>query len=677
MKNPLLCESPLPYGAPQFNEIRNEHYLPAFEEGLRQGKAEIDAIAANPEPPTFANTVEALETSGKTLDRTAGIFFNLLEADTSKEMQEIAEKVDPMMTEYALYASLNEPLFKRVRDLWERRESLGLEPDQMRLLEKTFKGFVRGGANLGDEEKKIFGKRAEELSLLGLRFGNNVLAATNSFELNLLDENDLIGLPEFVREMGAEEARERGERGWTFTLSRPSYAPFMMYSGRSDLRKKMYLAYNSKCCGGEYDNFGNCLNEANLRLNQARLLGYPSHAAYVLEERMAKNAANVNKLLDELMAPSLPAARKEVADLLEYARRNGYEEKEMQPWDFTYWSEKLRQERHGLSDEVLKPYFQLENVIEAVFGLATRLYGLRFEERKDIPGYHPDVKVFDVKEEDGSHLALLYADFFPRPSKRGGAWMTEFRGLDYVDGKEHRPLVSIVMNFSKPTSASPSLLTHDELTTFLHEFGHSLHGMMAKGRYPSMTGTSVATDFVELPSQIMENWAYEPEYLKTFARHYKSGETLPDEMIERLEASRNFQAAYLQVRQLQFGLLDMAWHGAEKEMAEDAKAIEEQALGSCRTLPAVEGTSISASFNHIFSGGYSAGYYSYKWSEVLEADAFSLFKEKGIFSREVAKSFRDNILSKGSTEDEAVLYRNFRGHDPAPSALLDKLGIGK
>ncbi len=675
MENPLLTPSPLPYGAPQFDRIKVEHYLPAFTEAISQAKAEIDAISSDPSEPDFANTVEALEFAGGKLDEIAGIFYNLLEADSSPEMQELAERLSPMMTEYSMYVALNEPLFRRIKSVWERRGSLGLDPDQLKLLDDRYKEFVRSGALLSDGDKQLYSGYEEELSLLTLKFGQNVLAATNSFALNLTDEAELAGLPQYVRDMGAATAAERGESGWTFDLSYPSYTPFMQYSTRSDLRKKLYMAYNSKAFGGANDNSELCVRIADLRLKIANILGYRTYADYSVEDKMAKTTENVQSLLDALMGPSLPAARGEIAELYAFARSNGYREKQMQPWDFSFWSERYKDASYSISEEVLKPYFRLDSCIDAVFGLATKLYGLKFTPRPDIPGYHKDVRVYEVSDGDGRHLALFYADFFPRASKRGGAWMTAFREQSIRGGEERRPFISIVTNFSKPTADSPALLTHYELTTFLHEFGHSLHGMLAEGRYPSLTGTSVARDFVELPSQIMENWAYEPEYLKTFARDWRSGEVIPDELIDKIVASKNYQAAYAQVRQLQFGLLDFAWHNVASPVTMSVAQLEEACLKDCRTLPAVPGTAISTSFTHIFSGGYSAGYYSYKWSEVLEADAFSLFKEKGIFSREVADAFRENILMRGSSEEEAVLYRKFRGHDPQPEALLRKLGI--
>ena len=694
--NPLLTDSTLPYGAPQFDKIKTEHYLPAFEQAITEAKAEIDAIVNNPDAPNFDNTIAALDEAGGRLNDVAGIFYNLMEADTNDQMQDIAEKVSPMMTEYSMYVSLNEPLFARVKAVHESSE--GLEPDQARLLEKTWKSFVRNGANLGAEEKETYSKLSEQLSLLTLQYGKNVLAATNAFTLNLTDEADLEGLPDFVREAAVETAKSKEMEGWAFDLSAPSYGAFMKYSTRRDLRQKMWMAYNTRATEGENSNIELCRQIAELRLKIANILGYETYADYALEERMAKNPQTVNEFIQKLLEPSLPAAKAEVKELYEYARANGFEDSEIQPWDFGFWSEKLKDARYSINDEQLKPYFRLESCIDAAFGLAGKLYGLTFEERKDIPVYHPDVKVYDVKDADGVHKALFYADFFPRASKRGGAWMTEFRGQSIVNGVEKRPFISLVTNFTKPTAGKPALLTHDELTTLLHEFGHSLHGILAEGRYSSLTGTNVSRDFVELPSQIMENWAFEPEFLDTFARHFETGEALPDTLINKIVEAKNYNAAYAQVRQLQFGILDMAWHtlkgdsgsgqfGASASSAtnriSDLKtmqelgtiAFEKEALKSSNVIPSIPEACISTSFSHIFSGGYSAGYYSYKWSEVLEADAFSLFKEKGIFNTEVSHSFRDNILSKGCSEDEDVLYRRFRGHDPEPEALLEKLGI--
>ncbi|MBO6169910.1 MAG: M3 family metallopeptidase [Bacteroidales bacterium] len=674
MENPLLTESPLQYGAPQFDKIKTEHYLPAFEQSIKEAKAEIDAIVANPDAPSFENTIEALEDAGRRLERVSGIFFNILEADTNEELQEIAEKVSPMMNEYSMYVSLNEKLFERVKAVYQTRESLGLNTCQLRLLDNTYKDFTRGGANLSAADKETYSKLSEELALLSLDFGKNVLASTNDFALVLTDESELEGLPDFVIDAGKQAAEEKGKEGWLFDLSYPSYGPFMKYSTRRDLREKLYMAYNSRAFGGAHDNSQVVRDIVEHRIKIANLLGYPTWADYELEERMVKTPAEVNGFLKELLEPSLPAARADVKAIEDYAHAHGFEGTIM-PWDFSFWSEKYKAETYTLSDADLKPYFKLENCIDAVLGLATKLYGLQFTPRPDLPVYHKDVKVFDVCDADGKHLALFYADFFPRPSKRGGAWMTEFRGQSITDGKEERPLVSIVTNFSKPTKSDPSLLTHDELTTFLHEFGHSLHGMMAEGKYGSMTGTNVAQDFVELPSQIMENWAFEPEYLETFARHYKTGEIIPKELIDKIVAAKNYLSGYAQVRQLDFGMLDMAWHSLKELPACSTAEFEKSVLKASALMPQLHGTCISTSFNHIFSGGYSAGYYSYKWAEVLEADAFSLFQEKGIFNTEVSGAFRREILSKGSSDDEAVLYRNFRGHDPQPEALLVKLGI--
>lgn len=675
--NPLLTESTAPFGAPQFDKIENEHYLPAFEAGIAEAKAEIDAIVANPDEPTFENTIEAMEYSGETLDRVAGIFYNLMEADTDDEMQAIAEQVAPMLTEYSMYVSLNEPLFERVKAVYEKKDGLGLDKDQMKLLEDNYKSFVRGGANLSAEDKELYSKWSEELSLATLQFSKNVLAATNAYVLNVTDSADLAGLPEYVKTMGAETAKEKGLEGWAFTLDAPSYVPFLKYCSDGELRRQMWTAYNTRATSGEFDNTDIVRNIVDLRIKIANILGYDTYADYALEERMAKSRTTVNDFVMDLLEPSLEFARKDVAAVYAFAKKNGFEGSALMPWDFSFWSEKYQQAEYALSAEELKPYFQLENCIDAVFGLATRLYGISFTELDNVPVYHEDVKVYEVKDADGSHLALFYADFFPRESKRGGAWMTEFRGQSIKDGVERRPFISTVMNFTKPTADAPALITHDELTTFLHEFGHALHGMFAQGRYGSLTGTNVSRDFVELPSQIMENWAFEPEYLNSFAKHYQTGEPIPAELIEKIVAAKNYLAGYGQVRQLHFGYLDMAWHSLTELPAMGTIEFEQSTLAPYAVMPSVEGAAFSTSFSHIFSGGYSAGYYSYKWAEVLEADAFSLFKEKGIFNTDVAASFRENILSKGGTEDAAVLYRNFRGHDPQPEALMEKLGLVK
>ena len=677
MENPLLTESAAPFGAPQFDKIADEHYLPAFEAGIAEAKAEIDAIIANQEEPTFENTIEAMEYAGQTLDRVAGIFFNLMEANTNDKMQEIAEQISPMLTEYSMYVSLNPVLFEKVKAVYEKRNELGLAQDQMKLLEDNYKSFVRGGANLSDEDKAVYSKWSEELSLITLQFSKNVLAATNAYTLHVTDSADLAGLPDFVRSMAAETAAEKGLEGWAFTLQAPSYGPFLKYSENRELRKDIWTAYNTRAIGGEFDNTEIVKKIVDLRIKIANILGYETYADYALEERMAKSKTTVNEFIENLLEPSLPFAKKDVADVFAYAKKNGFEGDRLESWDFSYWSEKYQQAEYSLSAEELKPYFQLESCIDAVFGLATTLYGISFTELDNVPVYHEDVKVYEVKDADGSHLALFYADFFPRASKRGGAWMTEFRGQSIENGVEKRPFISIVCNFTKPTADAPALITHDELTTFLHEFGHALHGIFAQGRYGSLTGTNVSRDFVELPSQIMENWAYEPEYLNSFAKHYQTGESIPAELIEKIVAAKNYLAGYAQVRQLHFGYLDMAWHTLKEVPATGTVEFEQNTLAPYSVMPSVEGAAFSTSFSHIFSGGYSAGYYSYKWAEVLEADAFSLFKEKGIFNTEVSSSFRENILSKGGAEDESVIYRNFRGHDPEPQALMEKLGLVK
>ena len=674
MNNPLLTKSTLPFGAPQFDKIENQHYIPAFKHAIAEGKSEVDAIVNNPEAPTFQNTIEALEYAGESLDRISHIFYNLLEANTNEEMQNIAEEISPLTTEFSMYVRLNEGLFKRIKCIYEQRASLDLNTVEMRLLEKTYEGFARNGANLSPEDKEIYSKYMEELSLLSLQFGKNVLAATNSFTLNITDENDLAGLPNYVKEQAADAAKNKNLDGWLFDLTAPSYGPFMKFSERRDLREKMYRKYNTRAFGGELDNSEIIKRIAELRIKIANILGYKNFAEYKTERRMAKNPTAINEFLNKLLEPALPKAKQEVAELNAYAKTLGFPDKELMTWDFSFYSEKLRAEKYNIRDEHMKPYFQLDLCIKAMFDLANKLYGLSFKELYNIPVYHQDVKVYEVKDKDGSHLALFYADFFPRESKRGGAWMTEFRGQRIFNNTDERPLISIVTNFTKPTADTPSLITHDEFTTLLHEFGHALHGIMTKGKYESMTGTNVDHDFVELPSQIMENWCYEPEYLNTFAKHYKTGETIPTDLIEKIVASMNYQSAYFHIRQLQFGILDMAWHTLSDIFEEDALSFEKKVLSTTNVLPSIPECIISTAFSHIFSGGYCAGYYSYKWAEVLAADGFSLFKEKGIFNQDVATAFRE-LLTKGDSVDAATLYHNFRGHDPEPEALLKQLGI--
>lgn len=672
-----MTESSHPYGAPAFDKIRNEHYLPAFKAGIEEAKAEIDSIVSNPAEPDFENTIEALEYSGRTLNRVSGIFYNLMEADTDDEMQAIAEEVAPLMTEYSMYISLNKPLFERVKAVYMKKDSLDLAQDQKKLLENTYESFARNGANLSDEDKETYSKYAGELSLATLQFSKNVLASTNAYTLHITDSTDLAGLPQYVVDMAAMYAKEKGLDGWVVTLDYPSFGPFMKYSENRELRKDVYMAYLTRSVGGEFDNTEIVKKIVDLRIKMSKLLGYETYADYALENKMAKDPETVNAFLKELLEPTMPFAKQEIADILEFAKENGYEDSELKSWDFSYWSEKYREAKFNLNEEQLKPYFRLENCIAAVFDLANRLYGLTFTEIHDVPVYHKDVKVYDVKDADGRHMALFYADFFPRASKSGGAWMTAFREQCIYNGVEERPFISIVTNFTKPTENAPSLLTHGEFVTFLHEFGHSLHGILAEGRYPSLTGTSVPRDFVELPSQIMENWAYEPEYLDTFAKDYRTGEVIPDSLITKIVASKNYLAGYSQVGQLRYGIMDMAWHTLTAVPEESTVDFERETVAPISIIPAASGTAFSPTFSHIFAGGYAAGYYSYKWAEVLEADAFSLFKEKGIFNKEVADSFRENILSKGGSEDVAVLYKRFRGHNPEPEALMEKLGLVK
>ena len=672
-QNPLLTESPLPYGAPQFDKIQTSDYMPAFEEAFRQGKQEIDAIVANPDAPTFQNTIEALEYSGALVSKVGSIFYNLLEADATDELQEIAEKVSPMATEYSMYISLNDKLFERIKTVYNQRESLKLDPDQKKLLEDTYKSFERSGANLSADDKKKYSEISERLSLLTLQFQKNQLSSTNNFQMVLTDEKDLAGLPGYIRDMAAQAAKDKGVEGWLFDLSAPSYGGFVKFSDRRDLREKMYRAYNRRAFGDEWDNTETIRQIVDLRYQQAALLGYKDYADYKTELRMVKNGDAVWEFIEKLRAPALPKAKEEVAELNKFAKSIGFDGDQIRPWDFSYYAEKQRVAKYNLTDEELKPYFRLEDCIDAIFSLANRLYGITFKPA-DVPVYHPDVKVYEVRDADGSFLALFYADFFPRATKRSGAWMTSFRDLKIENGVEERPFISLVTNFTKPTADTPSLITHDEFTTMLHEFGHSLHGMLAKGRYPSMTGTSVDHDFVELPSQIMENWGYEKEYLTTFAKHYQTGQPLPDELIAKIKASKNYLSAYYHMRQLQFGILDMNYHTRTAPIQGEIIKFEKDALLSTDVLPTVPECIISTSFSHIFSGGYAAGYYSYKWAEVLAADGYSLFEEKGIFDKQTASKFR-HLLEQGGSVEAAKLYRDFRGHDPEPEALLRQLDI--
>ena len=628
----------------------------------------------NPRKPTFGNTIVALERQGELLNRIAGLFFNLLEADTSDEMQEIAQRVQPKLTELSNDISLNPELFARVKQVYEHPGRLRKE--DRKLLEDTYQSFARSGAALSDADKELYRKYTSELSGLTLRFGQNALAATNAFTLNITDPKVVAELPAFVREGMAAEAKARGEKGWTVTLQHPSYLPFMTYSSNRELKEKLWKASNSRALGGEFDNTEIVKKIANTRLKIANLLGYKCYADYVLERRMAENTKTVNDFLAELLAATKSYADADYRTVSDYAATLGFKG-QLMPWDWSYYTEKYKDEKYALNDELVKPYLKLENVKKGVFMLANKLYGLNFTPDDKIEVYHPDVTAYDVTDADGRFMAVLYLDFFPRESKRSGAWMTEFHGTKIEDGKETRPLVSLVMNFTKPTETAPSLLTFDELETFLHEFGHALHGMLGEGKYESQTGTNVYRDFVELPSQLMENWATEKEFLDLWAVHYETGEPMPAEIVDRIVAAQNYLAAYANVRQLSFGMTDMAWHTLTEPFEGDVEQFEAVSMAPTQVLPVVSGTAMAPAFGHIFSGGYAAGYYGYKWAEVLEADAFSLFKEKGIFNREAASSFRENVLSKGGTEHPMELYVRFRGHKPETRALIEKMGLGK
>ena len=673
--NPLLAEWNTPHETPPFDRIRVSDYEPAFDAAIAVSRAEIDAIVNNPAKPTFNNTIVALDRQGRLLSRVEGIFFNLLEADATPEMQQVAENVQPKLTALSNDISLNPQLFERVKAVYEH-PGWFLSKEDKKLLEETYNGFVRSGANLSDEDKELYRQYSTELSELSLRFSHNVLAATNAFTINITDPAQVAELPDFVRDGMAAEAKARGEQGWTVTLQAPSYVPFMEYSTNREQKEKLWRASNSLCLGGEFDNTENIKRMVNLRLKIANLLGYPTYADYVLADRMAENAQTVNAFLDELLAQTKEYAVKDYNTIGEYARSQGFEG-EVMPWDMAYYSEKYRHEKYELNEELVKPYLQLDSVKRGVFLLANKLYGLNFTPNPEVPVYHPEVTAYDVTDKDGRFLAELYLDFFPRATKRGGAWETEFRSVSIVEEHETRPLVSLVMNFTKPTDTTPSLLTFSEFETFLHEFGHALHAILSEGEHESISGTHVYQDFVELPSQIMENWATEKEFLDLWAVNYKTGEPIPADLIAKIVAAENYQAAYFNVRQLLYGLNDMAWHSIDKPFEGDVELFERTAMAPAQVLPVVEGAAMSPAFSHIFAGGYAAGYYGYKWAEVLAADAFSLFKEKGIFNPEVAEAFRREILSKGGHEHPMTLYVNFRGHKPETKALIEKMGLEK
>ncbi len=673
--NPLLVAWETPHQTPPFERIELAHYEPAFDAAIECARAEVKAIVENPAKPMFGNTIVALERQGALLGRISGIFFNLLSANTSPEMQAIAQRVQPKLTQLSNDLSLDPVLFERVKQVYEN-PGWCLSKADKKLLEDTYKSFARNGAALSEADKELYRQYTTELSALTLQFGENALAATNAFALNITDPRKVADLPDFVKEGMAADAKARGQKGWTVTLQAPSYVPFLRYSSDRDLKEQLWRAYNARALGGEHDNSEVVRKIVNTRLKIANVLGYNTYADYVLENRMAESTPVVNDFLAELLAATKSYADADYRTVSDYAAKQGFEG-ELMPWDWAYYSEKYKDETYAVNDEMVKPYFKLEKVREGVFLLANKLYGLNFTPNADIAVYHPDVEAFDVTDEQGRFMAVLYLDFFPRASKRSGAWMTEFRGTKIVDGVETRPQVSLVMNFTKPTATQPSLLTFDEVETFLHEFGHALHGMLAEGEYESQTGTNVYRDFVELPSQLMENWLTEKEFLDLWAVHYETGEPMPAEIVERIIAAKNYLAAYLNVRQLSFGISDMAWHTLTEPFEGDVAAFETAAMAPTQVLPVVEGSCMGTAFTHIFSGGYAAGYYSYKWAEVLEADAYSLFEEKGIFSREVAGSFRENVLSKGGTEHPMKLYERFRGHKPETAALIEKMGLGK
>lgn len=677
MNNPLLKPFNTPHQTAPFNEFETSHYEQAMEEGMKMGNEEIKNIIENSDEPTFENTILALENSGKVLDRITTIFFNLLSAETNDEMDGIAERITPKLTEYSNNISLNEALFDRVKVVYSNKSNLNLSPEEEKLLEKTYDGFVRHGANLSAEDKEKFRKLSSDLSSLTLKFSQNHLKETNKYELHITDVKQLEGLPESALEAAAHTAKEKNKEGWVFTLHAPSYVPFMKYCSNRELRKTLYMAYNTQCThNDEFDNNEIVKQLVNTRMQIAILLGFENHADYVLRKRMAENSSNVYNLLNNLIEAYKPTAEKEIAEIEETAKKIEGNDFEIMPWDFSYYSEKLKNEKYKFDEESLRPYFKLENVISGVFGLATKLYGITFEENKSIPVYHPDVNAYEVKDKDGSFLAVLYADFHPRAGKRSGAWMTNFKE-QWIDenGYNSRPHVSVTMNFTKPTAEKPALLTFSEVTTFLHEFGHALHGIFANTRFQSMSGTNVYWDFVELPSQIMENFAVEKDFLNTFAKHYITGELIPDSTVQSIVDSQNFNVAYACMRQVSFGLLDMAWYTRSEAFTGNVKDFEKKAWEKAQLLPQIEDTCMSVQFGHIMSGGYSAGYYSYKWAEVLDADAFSMFKENGIFDKKTAERFRECILSKGGTEHPMVLYRNFRGQEPTIDALLIRNGI--
>ena len=673
--NPLLSPYKTIHQTIPFDQIKTEHYVPAFEEAMKQHMNEINEIVNNPKAPTFENTIVALDKAGSLLNKVSSPFFNLLGSETNDELQTIAQKMSPLLTEHSNSIRLNEKLFERVKVVYEGRDKLKLTPEQSTLLKKTYDGFADNGANLSENDKVKYRKLSKELSMLTLNFGQNVLKETNNWNMHITDKNLLAGLPADVLEMLALNAKKAGKAGWMLDLKATTYVPVMKYADNRDLRRELYMAYATRNMqGGEFDNLENIRKIANTRLEIAKLLGKNSYADQALVQRMAENKENVYDLLNKLLVAYKPAAQKEYDEVQDYANKNGAYFK-VQSWDWSYYSEKLKAEKFDLTDEMLRPYFELENVKKGVFGLATKLFGVRFVKNTNIKVYHPEVDAYEVFDEKGKFLSVLYTDFHPREGKRAGAWMSEFKG-QWMEGKtDSRPQITIVMNFTRPTETKPALLTYDELTTFLHEFGHALHGMLTKCTYESLSGTSVYRDFVELPSQIMENWASEKAFLDGFAVHYQTGEKIPSALIQKIKDSENFNTANFTLRQLSFGFLDMAWHSIEKPYKGDVIKMEKEAMASTQILPVVSDAAMSPTFSHIFSGGYAAGYYSYKWAEVLDADAYSVFVKNGIFDKKTAASFRQHVLVPGGTEHPMVLYKRFRGQEPTIDALLKRHGI--
>ncbi len=671
MSNPLLNRWETAHQTPPFSQIKLEHYAPAFDAAIAESRAELEAIVSNPDAPTFENTIVALERQGELLGRICGVFYPLLSACTSCEMEAIAQQVQPKLTELANDVSLNPTLFERVKSVYDNPPSDMSQEDKM-LLDTTYKGFARGGAALSDSDNELYREYSTKLAGATLKFGQNSLSATNAFSINMTDAADVEGLSQVVKEAMAMEAKSRGEEGWTVTLQHPSYIPFMTYSASRAIKERLWRANSTTALCGEFDNSENIATIVALRLNIANLLGFETYADFALDNRMAESAERVNDFLSELLDPTLESARADFEAVVAYARTTGFEG-EFMPWDFPYYAEKYKNEKFSVSDELVKPYLKLENVIGGVFLLATKLYGVSFTQVFDVDTFDSQMSTYEVRDADDSLLSILYLDFFPRSSKRSGAWMTEFRGASVKNGEAVLPLVTLTMNFTKPTESTPSLLTFSEFETFLHEFGHGLHGMFAQGKYESLNGTNVYRDFVELPSQLLENWATEREFLDLWAVHYQTGEPIEQELIDKIVAAKNYNAAYAHVRQLQFGILDMAWHSLKSPYSGDVVAFERKATRRTQILPRVEGVAMSPSFGHIFSGGYAAGYYSYKWAEVLEADAFALFKEKGIFNEEVATAFRKKILAKGGQQHPMTLYTDFAGREPQPRALVDRV----